>query len=196
MAAPLDRMTAVKLKRLKYSALFPNTHVYGMEQVMENLQAQIAMIKGASIQGLIKAAMMIREDTEKTPYITPLDLGNLRSSWFITTAQGKIKNDKWNTGFRNIAGKGIRNTRKVDASRMATDHVSAITESKGRCVSASLTGKEMLVMGYSANYAVYVHENMNANFKRDGSGAKWFQEAVNRNSGKILKIIGQNIIMK
>jgi hypothetical protein len=50
-------------------------------------------------------------------------------------------------------------------------------------------------MGYSANYAIYVHENMASGikWKRPGSGPKWFQESVYRNSAKMLGIIRKNI---
>ena len=191
-------MAQFRLKKLKYSALFPNTHVFGFEEMMENLQLEVKKIEGASIQGLIKAAAMIREDTERTPYITPLDLGNLRSSWFVTTAQGKMPNDKWNTGFRNVKrekGSNVPSKLTATAARMATDHVAAVAENKARCVSAAAVGRIMLVMGYSAHYAVYVHENVEAKFKRSGSGAKWFQEAVYRNRDKVLDVIRKNVII-
>jgi len=46
-----------------------------------------------------------------------------------------------------------------------------------------------LVMGFSANYAVYVHEMVGAHFRRPGAGAKWFEAALKRNHNKMLKII-------
>lgn len=46
--------------------------------------------------------------------------------------------------------------------------------------------------GFTANYAVYVHEMMGANFKRPGAGPKFFQSALRRNKEKILAIIAAN----
>lgn len=44
-------------------------------------------------------------------------------------------------------------------------------------------------LGFTANYAWYVHENVGANFKRPGAGAKFFEAALKRNTDKILEII-------
>ena len=44
-------------------------------------------------------------------------------------------------------------------------------------------------MGFTARYAIWVHEMVGANFNRTGSGAKFFESAINRNKDKILEII-------
>jgi hypothetical protein len=44
-------------------------------------------------------------------------------------------------------------------------------------------------LGFTANYAWYVHENVGANFKRPEAGAKFFEAALKRNTDKILDII-------
>jgi hypothetical protein len=58
----------------------------------------------------------------------------------------------------------------------------------------------IVMMGYSANYAVHVHEgprgNLGANFKRPGAGVKWFEAAFNRNAKKILRVIAANARVK
>jgi hypothetical protein len=52
-----------------------------------------------------------------------------------------------------------------------------------------------LIMGFSANYAVYVHEMMESslgnaiNWSRPGSGPKFFESAIKRNVNVILGII-------
>jgi hypothetical protein len=53
-----------------------------------------------------------------------------------------------------------------------------------------------LTMGYSANYAVYVHEMVGAKFQRPGAGAKWFQAAFRRNKDRILEVIKQEAQIK
>lgn len=49
-----------------------------------------------------------------------------------------------------------------------------------------------VLMGFSANYAVWVHENMEATFNRQGSGPKFFQDSLLRNRNEIIKIIADN----
>jgi len=58
-----------------------------------------------------------------------------------------------------------------------------------------------LIMGFSANYAIFVHEmvdksNKKINWSRPGSGAKFFQSAISRNKDEILKIIAKNAQIK
>ena len=180
---------------INYAQLYPNTHVKGFETVMANLNLEIKKIEGASLKGLIEASVVIRRDTEKVPTKTPVDLGNLRASWFVVTTTGKQADDQWNTGFRNaIGGTRQRNAGKTSATaaRMVSDRQNAIAEMTAKAKSFANT--QMLIMGYSANYAIYVHENMASNikWKRPGSGPKWFQEAVFKNSNKILGIIKKN----
>ena len=50
-----------------------------------------------------------------------------------------------------------------------------------------------LILGFGAAYAVFVHENLEArNWNRPGSGAKFFEAALKRNTKEILRIIGNN----
>ena len=49
-----------------------------------------------------------------------------------------------------------------------------------------------VLMGFTANYAVWVHEMVDAVFKRPGAGAKFFEYALKRNKQKILEIIRNN----
>ena len=53
-----------------------------------------------------------------------------------------------------------------------------------------------LVMGFSANYAVYVHEMVDANFQRPDAGAKFFEASIRRNTEEVLKIIKENVKIK
>lgn len=186
--------------KFNYAKAYPNTHVKGFETIMNRLNLEINKIKGASLKGLIEAAALIRKDTEKTPKITPLDKGNLRSSWFVATALGKAPDDSYNTGFRNVKSEAARKAKVTGlAARMAADRSSAIAEMVLASKVAQATGRAMCVMGYSAHYAVYVHENMNATFHRHPlgvSGAKWFESAVYRNKDKVLQKIRENVIIK
>lgn len=66
--------------------------IEGFENVMANLNREIARMGGpASMAGLIEGTIIIRRSMEMTPPLIPIDLGNLRSSWF-------------NTGYTTFAG--------------------------------------------------------------------------------------------
>ena len=117
--------------------------VKGMDNVLRNLNKEIKKIEGYSMKGLIRSAILIRRDMDKTSPLVPVDEGNLRSSWFIDP----------------------KRTRKGPSLRI----------------------------GFTANYAWYVHEMVGANFKRPGAGAKFFEGSLNRNHDKILKAIQKEV---
>ena len=171
--------------------------------VMADINKRLEDIKGATVKGMINAAIFIRNKTETEAPSTPVDLGNLRSSWFIVTADKKVANDKWNKGFRNAKKeRGKYNSAKLSnlASTMATAHTVAISNARKEIQGMNTKDKKFLTMGYSANYAGYVHEYIGGQvvWKRDSpqSGPKWFEGAVKRNSQKILQIIGETSKLK
>lgn len=48
--------------------------------------------------------------------------------------------------------------------------------------------------GYSAGYALWVHEMVDAkHWSRDGSGPKWLERSINRNHDTLLQIIADGI---
>ena len=52
------------------------------------------------------------------------------------------------------------------------------------------TRVKTVVLGFSANYAIYVHENLTAmNWNRPGSGPKFLEASLKRNTFKILLVI-------
>lgn len=61
------------------------TSIKGMDQVLKNLNSEIRKIEGASLKGLIQAAIIIRRDMDQTPPMIPIDTGNLRGSWTVET---------------------------------------------------------------------------------------------------------------
>ena len=112
----------------------------GMDRVLRNLNMELDKIKVGSAAGLVEAVEFIHADTERTPPVTPVDTGKLRSSW--------------STRFFR------RNKQSV------------------------------IIFGYSANYALYVHEMIGTiKWSRPNSGAKWFEYAIKRNVDRILYLI-------
>lgn len=57
----------------------------GIDNVMRNLNKELAKMKVKSLAGLLQAAAIIRVDMDKTPPLIPIDTGNLRNSWFVTS---------------------------------------------------------------------------------------------------------------
>jgi hypothetical protein len=53
-----------------------------------------------------------------------------------------------------------------------------------------------VTLGFSANYAVWVHELIGAKFQRPGAGAKFFQAALRRNKDKIIGVIAEEAKIK
>ena len=176
-----------------------NTLVGGRE-VMANLNKEIALIKGRSLKGLIMGASIVRKDMEKTSPKTPVDYGNLKSSFFTVTARG-VK-----------FGRAPKFKSEV-ASKMSSEHSSTLSEIQGMVKAQSAGGNPMLMLGYSANYAMAVHELLDMNLQpryrygpgpgkkrwyrpRSGAGPKWFEYSFKRNSKKILAVIGANAKIK
>ena len=52
-----------------------------------------------------------------------------------------------------------------------------------------ITGSPALTIGFSAYYAVFVHENIGAHFQRPGAGAKFMEASMKRNAQKVLETI-------
>lgn len=150
--------------------------ITGLETIAKNLNKEIQKITTRSQAGLVTAAIVVRRATEKESPKTPVEFGNLRSSFFVTTIKDapvggspKFKDDK--------------------NGEMAGDHQATIES-----VKATLPKKYPAVgLGFSASYAMHVHENVDAKFQRPGAGAKFFETHLKNKQAEILEIIGAEI---
>jgi hypothetical protein len=168
-------------------------YMKGMKEFMIALNVEVTAIKGRTMKGLIMATAHIRDQTESGYPLTPVDLGNLRSSWFVTTAQKKEPNDKWNKGFRSTR----RGTTKIKDATLASNHINTIKQAQQEIALMDTPDKRFLMMGYSVNYSGFVHEFVgDVNFKRQDSDAKWLQTHLYNNKAKILQIIRDNAQIK
>jgi hypothetical protein len=176
-----------------YTQMYPNTRVKGLEKVVSNLNKEIVNITQRTMSGLIKAAAHVRRSTEDTAPVTPVDLGNLRASWFVVTS--------------NSIPVGQGPTFKgYQASKLTGEHTMTVAEAQEIIVAKSGTRIKFLMMGYSANYALFVHEMIGADFKRVKkkknkatgevkllpSGPKWLETAIKRETPRIIQIIREN----
>jgi hypothetical protein len=155
--------------------------VTGLDTVMKNLNKEIMQIKGASLKGLIRAQILIRRDMDLSSPIIPLKWGNLRASYYTVTPIGVV------------AGSFPAFT-KENAGRLRSGHQSALGKATTVVNSAAAKGP-LIVMGFSAFYAWYVHEMIGGgsaiNWSRPGSGPKFFEAAIKKNSDKIIEIVRQ-----
>ncbi len=158
----------------------PNVGIKGMDIVLSNLNREIVKMKVGAGAGLIESAILIRRDMDKTPPLIPIHLGNLRASWFTVTGFGGAGSQ----------GGAVGTFKGPQAAELATERADAVSEGSG--IAQGL----MILMGFSANYAMWVHENIGAKFQRPGAGAKFFEASLKRNKDKILQILGNNARIK
>lgn len=149
-------------------------YMEGLNEVLSNLNKEAEKIKTRSMAGLIKGAIVIMNDTDNTSPIVPVDLGNLRASRFIVTARQDQKEKGAGVFKGERAGDLASNHSKVKSD--------AKTEAQGYM-------KPIVIFGFSANYAPYVHELVDRNYQRPGSGAKFLEESIKRNTKEVLEII-------
>lgn len=177
--------------------MFTKESLKGLHEVMARLNKEVQAIKDRSMVGLIKFAVLVSRDMDITPPLIPIDSGNLRASRFILTGEKVVEG-----GAPQFEGK--------EAGNMSSDHSSSLSSS-----TALATGKPVVVMGFSANYAVAVHEMVGGNFtgpqekikytkkgkvmqstrkylRRAGAGAKFLEESLKRNEKEGLMIIAEN----
>jgi hypothetical protein len=152
----------------------PDTGIKGLDIVLRNLNREISKIEQRTLKGLIHAAIIVRRDMEKNiPYI-PLDLGNLRASWFTVTARGNQSSTP------KFEGK--------DSDKFSTEHSSMVSEGKAML---QANKNPIIMMGFTANYAAGVHEatDPNIHWSKEGSGPKFFQRALERKKTEIVEVI-------
>jgi len=136
----------------------------GVREFMSALNKEVDKIEGVTMEGLIKAAIIVQNSMDKESPTVPVDTRNLQASFFIVTSTGgKVTGD---------------------------DSGSASSLIKG-----GKKGKPIVALGFTANYAVVVHEDIEnqKNWNRPGSGPKFLEAALERNKLKIVETIAKNI---
>lgn len=146
--------------------------VEGTEEVLANLNDQIKTLPHATRRGLIKAGFFLQRKSQK---IVPVDLGNLRSSAFTAWKGGSSSTSK-----------------RFKSPAMSADHEKAVAGAKAV---ASMAGKNnpAVVVGYSAYYAIYVHENLEAKHKK-GKVAKFLERPLNDYRADLFNIIRKDAV--
>ena len=171
----------------------PGYSLDGMDIILNNIKAETTKMKMKALGGMIEGAIGIRRDIDhKNPKI-PVDLGNLRASWFITTTLGSEQVEGAGS-FRETDDGGTRQRPVGFAAKMAAEHTSIIAQAQAE---VNVAAKMTLIMGFSANYAIWVHEMLgDVNWSRPGSGAWFFRQAINENREKVLQKIATAMKIK
>lgn len=160
-------------------------------KIHANLNREVNNIKNRTNKGLILAAIEVRRDMENTPPLIPVDYGNMRASWFIVTKKSADPVSKAmqvrTARFRKAATIEIlQNLREGHRETLAEADVTMSKYPIG------------VMMGFSAYYTAPVHEMVDGlttnpiNWKRPGSGPKFFQAALYRNFDRIIYIVKTN----
>lgn len=148
---------------------------------MEGLRSALDKIESASKQGLIKGGLLILRESQKT---VPVDLGNLRASGYVlwdTSSSGTKKQFK--------SKRGKKEASKQVVTRLMNDRQKIISEHQAALRLASKK-KIIVEVGYTAFYAVFVHEDMNASHTK-GQRAKYLQRAIQENSRRVFRIVAE-----
>lgn len=166
----------------------PGTILKGLNEVNRNLNREIENLKGTTMKGLIEAAILIRDDMDTKAPSIPVDLGNLRASWFVVTAKSRPAGSR--AKFKDNPDKpGL-------AAELAKDHTTTMAEAQAMCAAVN---QNVLIMGFTANYAMWVHEmvgKINWNRKSPQSGPKFFEAAIKFNAKNIVATIAKNAKIK
>ena len=157
--------------------------VEGLEDVLKTLNAQIKLIPFRTLKGMISAGLTIQRRAQK---LVPVDSGNLKASAFTTWA---TKASSSSPSFRQ-GKKG----RKVDTAKLAADHAQVVAQSKASLSSQVFLHPEVEV-GFTANYAIYVHQDKEAKHPKGGEW-KFLQKALVQGQADIMRAIEKEVVVK
>ena len=154
----------------------------GLSNVLRNLNAAIKQKELNLKAGLMEAALVIKADSVRE---TPIDLGNLRGSAFVIVTEQQPDNPS-----PSFSG--------ADSGDMASNHSKAMIEGQG-IVKGNVHDFSAIV-GYSANYAFWVHEMpmIHKGVPRskpskgnywDGGGNKFLEKSVLKNEKQVFQIL-------
>jgi len=139
--------------------------VENMDDVLDDLNKKVKAIKTRTKKGMIIAGLFVQRKAQEK---TPVDMGNLRSSAFTIWGE-------------NIGARG-GNFEGEDASDMKARHsATLIKEGAGLKM---IPGELAVEIGFSAFYAIYVHEDMTS-FHFEGE-SKFLEKALAENIDEIL----------
>jgi len=120
-----------------------NPHMHNIKGTIFNMQREFEEIKNRTPRGLVEAAMLIRGNAQDR---CPVDTGNLKASAYVVWKKGYKRTGRWSKRKSKYDG------RPKDLGRLKRDHAK-ITADHEKLVSWG-----DVVIGFSAWYAMYVHQ--------------------------------------
>lgn len=142
--------------------------VKGLGKVIDSFNKKVRKLEEVTLAGLVEAALFFKR--ESIP-ITPYDTGNLRQSGFVI----------WQGG-----GDSTARFKGKNAAEMKKDHKEVLAQR--RRLLKERKNQIRVDIGYTANYAMYVHENPDA---AHAAGTQWkfLQTVIDQQGDKALEYI-------
>lgn len=158
--------------------------IEGLNRAIKKLNAAYANLQIATYRGLYRGAVLILKTAQKG---CPIVTGNLRASGYVVTL--------------GVAGGGVGKApqfRGDDKADMTSNHGNVVGASRS---ALDKTAGPQVIIGFSAMYALMVHENPNAGkghrdpkvpiYKRrsEVGGSKFLERAINQRKKQVLELI-------
>ena len=147
----------------------------GLDNILKNLNKEIQNIKYRTQDGLLAAAFLVKA---RALPITPILTGNLRASAYVIGGE---------------TGKQHSLSRKMSGAMKQKMDMKYTGGGSPKLERTMAGGDPWAVIGYSANYAIFVHE-----IDRNYTVGHWqfLHTAIVESIGDILKIIKQRARIK
>ena len=160
----------------------------GVDEFMKALTKEVHELKGRTLKGMLEGAIVIQRAAEPG---TPIDVGNLRSSWFTISYRTQGDLSKGKPKPRPKTPEQRAQTAKVQA-----EHKTTVGAVQGGVSSIGNETHPVVAFGYSANYAAFVHEKIDAKFKRPKAHARWLYKAMQGSRAEVLEAIRKEASFK
>lgn len=169
-----------KTKPLPFSVV-STKHWIGVAAVMANIHRATDLIEGKTRGGMLAAGLVIKRDAVK---LAPIDTGNLRNSAYVIAGGGKKGIKKSQTGKEGTFKTSKAGGSKTTAGSMKSQHENILSM---RISHGGSLDKPFVEVGFTANYALAVHESVGRKFKV--GQAKFLEHAITKNKREIKKQI-------
>lgn len=160
------------------------------EKFFRNFTREVNALKGRTHKGMINAIIVLQRAAEPG---TPIDTGNLRASWFAVSYKG---------GGNLVPSPRGESFEGPQAADMQSHHSAVITAFENLARAEATDATPVLIFGYSANYAAFVHELVGVNWKRKTKEGvvlakeRWLYKAIQDKKAEILEEIRKHARIK
>ena len=160
--------------------------VEGLDKALKALNDEIDEKRIGTRRGLITVGLLFQGKSQRK---VPVDLANLKASAFTIWTPARRTDPSLETrqgGRPNFKNNSKGSDSRADKDQLAADHDRVLAEERGQFRSISPDLPEVTV-GYSAFYAIFVHEDPDA--QHTVGEFKFLESAVKENIPKAVKIL-------